>query len=222
MNNNEISLSYLQSLSTADLLLLADDYGVDIPEHLNRSFVISELYEIAQEMRSADEENQDNDLKNSNTVVDTSMELPETYNETQIDFVLRTPTWVYVFWDISKSDIQNVIELKKFSKILLKVLFWNEDSEKPEDSFEISVKENTRTQYILIPTGKKEISINIVAEASDKRQEILAESRKMKIPQEFQYISLDSLNETDSPIMELSGIDELKKQQYESHRESFI
>ena len=223
MKTNKISLSYLQTLSTADLLLLADDYGVDIPEHLNRSFIISELYEIAQEMEEIEsEEKIENDLKDTDVVVKTSTDLPETYNETQIDFIFRTPTWIYAFWDISKADIQNIIEQKNFSKLLIKVHFWQENQDKPEDSFEISVKESTRTQYILIPTGKKEVSINIVAELSDKKQENLAESRKMKIPQEFQSISIESLSENEPPILELSGLKELKKKQYESHRESFV
>lgn len=241
MKNEDISISYLQSLSTADLLLLADDYGVDIPEHLNRSFVISELYEIAQEMKEIDEENElETNLKDTDITVDTSMELPETYNETQIDFVLRTPTWIYVFWDISKADTQNILEHEDFSKLLLKVYFWDGDGEsnsygenngdsekggdveKPIDSFEISVSENTKAQYIFIPSGKKEISVNIVAEMDDGKQEVLAEARKLKIPQEYQSISLESLNETEKPILELSGLKELKRKQYESHRESFM
>ena len=67
MKDNEISLAYLQSLSTADLLLLADDYGIDIPEQLNRSFIISELYEIAQESLS---DEFDSEIVKTDTIVE--------------------------------------------------------------------------------------------------------------------------------------------------------
>ncbi|MBQ1197606.1 MAG: hypothetical protein IIX47_03280 [Spirochaetaceae bacterium] len=47
MENIPISLSYLETLSTADLLELAEEYDLDIPEQLNRRFIISEILEIA-------------------------------------------------------------------------------------------------------------------------------------------------------------------------------
>ena len=50
MENIPISLSYLETLSTADLLELAEEYDLDIPEQLNRRFIISELLEIADEL----------------------------------------------------------------------------------------------------------------------------------------------------------------------------
>jgi len=218
MKDNEISLAYLQSLSTADLLLLADDYGIDIPEQLNRSFIISELYEIAQESLS---DEFDSEIVKTDTIVENSMTLPETYNETTVDFVLRTPAWIYVFWDISNSDLHNIIMQRNFVRLFLKICFWNEDEEKPEYSFEISVSPESKYQYVLIPSNKKKISINLVAELSGKKFENLATSRQLMIPQSRPEITLESLDAPIEPILELSGMRELLKSQYESHRESF-
>ena len=50
MENIPISLSYLETLSTADLIELAEEYDLDIPEQLNRRFIIAELLEIADEL----------------------------------------------------------------------------------------------------------------------------------------------------------------------------
>ena len=44
-----ISRTYLESLSTADLISLADEYGIDIPEELNRRFIIGELLEVIED-----------------------------------------------------------------------------------------------------------------------------------------------------------------------------
>ena len=58
METKNITLSHLATLSTADLLSLADEFGIDIPENLNRSFVIRELLETAEELQS-EAENED-------------------------------------------------------------------------------------------------------------------------------------------------------------------
>lgn len=58
METKNITLSHLATLSTADLLSLADEFGIDIPENLNRSFVIRELLETAEELQS-ESENED-------------------------------------------------------------------------------------------------------------------------------------------------------------------
>ena len=49
MDIKNLTLSYLETLSSADLIALADDYGIDIPDNLNRRFIIGELLEVAQE-----------------------------------------------------------------------------------------------------------------------------------------------------------------------------
>ena len=56
MENIPISLSYLETLSTADLLELAEEYDLDIPEQLNRRFIISELIEIEDELNEQNDD----------------------------------------------------------------------------------------------------------------------------------------------------------------------
>ena len=49
MDTMLVSRTYLESLSTADLISLADEYGIDIPENLNRRFIIGELLEAVED-----------------------------------------------------------------------------------------------------------------------------------------------------------------------------
>ena len=58
MEEKILSRQYLESISTADLISLAFDYGIDIPENLSRRFVIGELLEAAQELESETDEEQ--------------------------------------------------------------------------------------------------------------------------------------------------------------------
>ena len=218
MENIPISLSYLETLSTADLLELADEYDLDIPEQLNRRFIISELIEIADELN----EQNDDDIEENIENVETTQDLPFSYNETTIDVVLRNPAWAYVYWDISASDIQDVINAKGFSKLLLKILFWESESfDSLVDICELTISVEDRAQYVFLPAGKKYFSIDLVAEISNAEQKKLTTSRKVTIPSGAPLISLDSLEKPMSPILKLSGMQELLKTHYQNHMQSF-
>ena len=49
MNEEPINRASLEKLSFSDLVQLADEYGVDVPEDLDRRFLIAELLELAEE-----------------------------------------------------------------------------------------------------------------------------------------------------------------------------
>ena len=218
MENIPISLSYLETLSTADLLELAEEYDLDIPEQLNRRFIISELLEIADELNDENIDDIEENIEN----VETTQDLPFSYNETTIDVVLRNPAWAYVYWDISASDIQDVINAKGFSKLLLKILFWESESfDSLVDICELTISVEDRAQYVFLPAGKKYFSIDLVAEISNAEQKKLTTSRKVTIPSGAPLISLDSLEKPMSPILKLSGMQELLKTHYQNHRQSF-
>ncbi len=218
MENIPISLSYLETLSTADLIELAEEYDLDIPENLNRRFVISELLEIANELN----EEIIDDFEVSEEAVETTTDLPLTYNETQIDVILRNPAWVYVFWDISSSDLQEIINSNDFSKLILKVNFWESaTSDKIIDLCELTISTEDRAQYIFLPVGKTCFSIDLIAEFTNFEPKRLTTSRRVSIPEGAPVISLKSLEMPISPILKLSGMQELLKSHYENHRQSF-
>ena len=72
-----------------------------------------------------------------------------------------------------------------------------------------------------MPAGKKYFSIDLVAEISNAEQKKLTTSRKVTIPSGAPLISLDSLEKPMSPILKLSGMQELLKTHYQNHRQSF-
>lgn len=56
MENIEINRAYLETLSYADLLKIADDNGIDVPADLSRGFLIGEIIEIIDENKKAGDE----------------------------------------------------------------------------------------------------------------------------------------------------------------------
>ena len=97
MNDEFISREYLESLSFSDLSNLADKYGIDVPENLDRRFLIAEILEIVEEFNDERE-----DMQVSSEVSETEeFVLPKNYNESQVSCVLRNPALLFVFWNIS-------------------------------------------------------------------------------------------------------------------------
>lgn len=214
-----LSRQYLETLPSADLIALADDLGIDVPENLNRRFIIGELLDTAAEIKR---ENY-TDLKNDSDKIHPVSVLPETYNENQISVVLRNPVWAYVYWDIREADFQKIQKTAGFTSLVLRVSsFSNQDSVKPSDYFEISVSVSDRNQYVLLPASVKNIRIDLVAEFKGSASELLASSKKINLPHMPAELMLPLPDLRISPILELSGLRELLRTHYLNHRQSFL
>jgi len=118
MEEVQITRSYLESLSTAELIKMADNLGVDIPPELDRVFVMEEILEIC----SPDEESwnpADNGLLD--TAPAETAPLPRQYNITFIEVMIRDPLWAFVFWEIKTQDKEQIEKSPDFEGYYLKV-----------------------------------------------------------------------------------------------------
>ena len=213
-----VSRSYLETLSTADLILLADEYGIEIPPNLNRRFIIAELLEAVEDI----EETVEDDLLDDKHSFKYFDELPKSYNETHIGAIMRNPVWCFVYWDIRTIDIQEVTQAKNFLGLLLRVSFFDKETESLADSFEISVSLENREQYILLPAHETCFKIDLIAEFANMEPRVLTYTKKIPIPHGQPEISSTSLENKFSPILELSGLPELLRTHYNNHRQSFL
>lgn len=224
MKDNLLSRSHLETLSTADLIALADGYGVDIPDSLSRRFIIGELLEIAEEL----EQDYTDDLNFDDSQVAVHSEeqtLPETYNETMICAILRNPAWVYVYWDISASELNRLKGSRDFDCVMLRASFFSKkESNSPTEFFDIQIALSDRQQYVLLPSGaeKKFMRVDLVAKFKDN-SENLAITEKIALSKGAEILSeaLPGRELHISRIMELSGMRDLLKLHYENHRQSF-
>jgi hypothetical protein len=108
----ENTRSYLESLTTRELIRMADREGIDIPPDLERVFIIQELLE-------------NNSLENPPELEEqgrlSPVPLPKQYNITYLEVLLRDPLWVFAFWEIKKHDKELFENSENFEGYCLKV-----------------------------------------------------------------------------------------------------
>jgi len=241
-----LSRNYLETLSSADLISLADDYGIDIPDNLNRRFIIGELLEIAEEIAQKEGGEHENielseleklseldSLKLPDSLKSSFKDekLPETFNETEIAFVFKNPVWVYVYWDIKNADVKKLEDSDDFKNLSLRVSYFeSETSNNPTESFDVQLKFSDREQFVMLSanktneTGKKFVRIDLIAVYSKNVTDNLAVSKKIALPEGSEYLgNAKPGREIEiSDVIELSGMKKILKAHYESHRESFV
>ncbi|MDR2510596.1 MAG: DUF4912 domain-containing protein [Spirochaetaceae bacterium] len=112
----KISKPYLEGLTTHELINLAASFNIDIPYGLDRIFIIEELLEaipclqIYQHDKTLREEEKQYAVK-SHLEMPSPSPLPQIYNKTYIDVVVRDPFWVFAIWEVS------AVEHKKYEKV---------------------------------------------------------------------------------------------------------
>ena len=141
--------SYLNSLTTRELVKLADGAGIDIPSDLDRIFIIRELLD-----NKLDEESSQEILIGKPNLV--TAELPRQYHITYLEVLPRDPQWVYVFWEIKAQDRERYEGDPRFEGYALKALERKASTERPTeygftDSFFVPVNSGDNSRYLGFP-----------------------------------------------------------------------
>lgn len=218
MSDEFITRAYLEKLSFSELGRLADSYGIDVPENLDRRFLIAELLELNEE----NEEISEDMIISSESSENHVFELPKNYNETQINCVLRNPVWLFVFWNMSEADNLMLKKLGNYN-LMLRICSYNDTEDTvPEEAFEIQVVEAVQEQYVLLPANKNFIKVELVY-TTDTKGKVLAFSNMIKVPQGSQLVNdLQTGIDTDfNALVRLSDINSIITKQYTNHRHSF-
>ena len=118
MKKDTLSRAQLDSMSTTELISLCDEYGISVPDDLNRLFIIGELLEASMESQPEEES-----VKIVEDDGDMPENLPKSYNNTCVDAILRNPAWLFVFWDIKESDSSSLKSDPAFTDLFLHVSF---------------------------------------------------------------------------------------------------
>jgi hypothetical protein len=109
----------LESLSTRELAVLADNSGIDLPPDLERIFIIEELLDL----ESEDEPPREEDAPPlAEAVYLEPVPLPKQYNITYIEVLLRDPLWAFAFWEIKGHDKDLHERAADFGGYFLKVI----------------------------------------------------------------------------------------------------
>ena len=217
MNEEPINRASLEKLSFSDLVQLADEYGVDVPEDLDRRFLIAELLELAEESN-----NKEDEMVIASESDEQPLVFSGNFNETQVSCVLRNPAWLFVFWNLNNNDSAK-IEENPDSCLKLRICSLADPKDtKPEEAFEVQTPSQSQEQYVLLPKGKKYIKVELICVTAGAG-EVLAFSPVISIPQGSSLVNdLQPGRDVDfSPVIELSGMKEIITEQYKNHRHSF-
>lgn len=221
MENKVLSKQELESMSTSDLINLADEYGIEIPDNLNRRFIIEELLETSEELFNSFNSDEKDDVTIDESENEFPDELPLSYNDTEINLTMRNPEWIFVFWDISESDFTELKFNENFKNLFLHIAFYEslDDDEKPLDSIEIKIELETREQYILIPKNKKVLNVTLVASFENEEPRILASTRRIQIPSVNEDIKnmKPGMKLNFPPLVNLSGLKTILHDYYLNH-----
>jgi hypothetical protein len=216
MDTARVTRSYLETLSTASLIELSDDYGIDIPEHLNRQFIIGELLEA-----SSEDFSDEADLVESDNILQTET-LPNSYNETRLSIVLRNPVWCYVYWDFKKKEYAAFLKDPAFIGFSIVFMFFvGEDHDTPADTFEVPISLKDRERFVLMQHPGFYARAALVAKQKKTKAQLLVESSLLALPGGLPDLSSKTLNKTVSPVLKLSGLPDILLAQYVNHRQSF-
>ncbi|MCR5437493.1 MAG: DUF4912 domain-containing protein [Treponema sp.] len=219
MEEEKINRVYLETLTFADLTSLADEYGIDVPENLDRRILIGEILDLLDESKKVDE---NPIVLNTDPNDEETQFLPGNYNETQVTCILRNPIWGFVFWNISEADEAMLRELDNCSLMLRICSLSSPDELKPEEAFEIQISRKSFEQYVLLPRGKEFIRIELVYVAGNVGK-VLAFSPVVEIQQASRYINDMQPGKTQSfsKIIELSGMQKILAEHYKNYIHSF-
>ncbi|MCR5401523.1 MAG: DUF4912 domain-containing protein [Treponema sp.] len=221
MMHKSINRTYLETLSSSDLMGIADEYGIDVPEKLNRGFLIGEILEAAAD---ADLVSDDSEVTFSDEIPEhSSSELvPKSYNSTEVKIMLRNPAWAFIYWNISEAD-QISLESAFVSEMKLRVNSYStRDQQKADEYFDVQISKEDNGQYVLLPPGKKFFRVDLLFKL-DGIIDILASSNILEMPKNSPFLANIKPGKLSgiTPVLKASGMEELLLQHYQNHRESF-
>lgn len=211
----KLTKSYLQTLSTDDLLHLADTYGLFLSADMTRRLLIGELLDLNEELP---EEEQD-----ENSAEETAHDEVCSYSITEIRIVLKDPIWFFVFWNFHPALAASLMASKGFSHFFLRVYALSpENPAQSPDYFDIEIPAEDRTRYVHVSFDEYLHRIDLMASFSDNREQVLAQSntigmRRKNIPQRL-CISQNNAGK----ILSLSGLADLKKSHFQHYRQAFL
>ena len=202
----DFTIPYLESLSTGELLDLADKCGLDIPFGLERVFIIEELLYLDRSRDDTSGEVEDIDrLKFEEFAV-----LLKQYNISFIDILIRDPLWVFVFWEIKVYDRELYEKTADFEGYCLRVIPLKEGSLQPnlEGSFTVAVSTDDSGRYLGFPPDAGRCFIVELCALRRGDCIVLAVSRSFTLPRLINpklYQDIEAVYR--NPLAQLSGVD---------------
>ena len=209
-----VSRHWLESLSSGELIKLADNYGIDIPPGLERIFIIEELLEnsINDEQDESENEEPENELK-INTSFSETAALPKHYNISYIEVIIRDPLWAFVFWEVKDHDREAHEHTEDFGGYCLRVIPLAADEAAPlsrENSFTVAIDLEDSARYLGFAEHSPQAAgryIVLLCAIHGGSEQQLAASLPFNLPVLNENETISALDR--NPLIRLSGARDL-------------
>ena len=204
-----VSRHWLESLSSGELVKLADNFCIDIPPGLERIFIIEELLE---HYNAEGHEETEADLEINPSITEEAV-LPKQYNISYIEVIIRDPLWAFVFWEIKEHDKATHENSGDFKGYCLRIIPLDEGETIPktrENSFTVAIDSNDSARYLGFAEHSPQAACRyiILLCAIRGNSEIqLASSLPFRLPKLIENDNITSLDQ--NPLIHISGARDL-------------
>jgi hypothetical protein len=208
---HSLSRAYLESFTSQELLSVAAQLSVDLPESLsNRTLIIGEILEAVEESLKPVENGSGTGKESENKARTTksaqnhkgnpfvTVKIPDRYNITYIKALVRDPLWVFVFWEVKMSIMEKLVKMDDFDGLCLRINALR--NEKVFLSHTVPVGNSDKAWYLDFPAEGDEFFVEICALVGG-REEVLAKTRSFRQPG-----ILAAHGGAENPLVLLSGI----------------
>jgi len=206
--NEHISRTGLEGLSTGELIKMADSFGIDIPDGLERIFIIEELLDYY----STSVEDVIDEIEIDPSYPETAA-LPKQYNISYIEVIIRDPLWVFAYWEIKRHDRDLHENAGDFGGYCLRIIPLNEeetDSKSLENSFTVPVNTEDCARYIGLAEhssqtqGRYIIKLVVIRGGAELQ---IAASKPFCLPKLIENENISVMKE--NPLLRLSAVADL-------------
>jgi uncharacterized protein len=217
--NNVVSSDKFESLSDEALYSLAEKMGLDLPQGLERVFVIEEILDdIAdddQERLSSGRASNASvhieatkfsgaELDDVESCMDGSPCLEQRYNETSIRIIVRDPSWAFAFWDVADAEREKLRSEEGGMSLFLRVAEIVPACDGRREFFDIPISEDDLQWYINFPHPEARYRVDLCAR-SGAHIRLLARSDEIHLPRALLCRPVSELEGETAELMRLSG-----------------
>jgi hypothetical protein len=204
---------FLETLTTAELMRLADREGIDVPPGLERILIIGELLDALDYAGEGAEKEISFPLEEGRLPAPSAL-LPRHYNINYVDVLVRDPLWAFAFWEINARNREIHEKASDFGGYCLRV----EPDRAPtgassgsagSGSFTVQVGSGDSAWYLGFSPPGGTFRVELCA----TRREgpiILAVSKPFTLPNLHEPLGNRHSKASHNPLLRLSGIDDFR------------
>jgi uncharacterized protein len=214
-----MNLESLHSMATDSLIEIARRLGLDLPEGLERPFIIEEILDAQDDDHSSQVSGSLSTLSGLDALpaeapdgaegasIAEAPGLNDTrYNESSIMAILKDPSWAYLTWDLKEDEYRPTAESesKAFSIRVLELASPLDPAKNALSWFDFSITSQDGEWYVNLPEDGMSYVFELGAN-SNRDRKVLARSNIVQTPKVRRERDFERLPRTTKTLLELSG-----------------